>query len=320
MDTGKYQEYLEQKEISDIEKRMSIIKEFQEYRDNSKSINDSKTIVCEFANILIRKKMNTLVNFSFLTDFAEWAELRPLHVAFIELTDCNNAFEVLSEKIENKYGVEMKQRIFEKEIPPLGSGEKQRSAYACYLTEKMEKELSSEEMKKVWYQVQHGIPDNFWKENDKADIEKYANIRNIDVFLDMKRKIRDELLTKLNKENRLWYTVEITDEVLEYVKNDPEMEAGIRFGNKVFISKIPYNSVKYLKETDDTMKRYYACHCPLVREAILNKKKLSPEICNCSLGHASHYLAGPGKELKGTVLESALKGDLRCRFEFEFID
>lgn len=35
-----------------------------------------------------------------------------------------------------------------------------------------------------------------------------------------------------------------------------------------------------------------------------------------SLGHASHYLAGLGLALKGEVLESAVKGDTRCRFVF----
>jgi hypothetical protein len=68
------------------------------------------------------------------------------------------------------------------------------------------------------------------------------------------------------------------------------------------------------------MKRYYACHCPLLREATLTGQPISPDVCNCSLGHASHYLAGLGQPLKGEVLESAVKGDIRCRFVFYLPD
>jgi redox-regulated HSP33 family molecular chaperone len=78
--------------------------------------------------------------------------------------------------------------------------------------------------------------------------------------------------------------------------------------------------VRYLHETDPAMKRYYACHCPLLREAIRNGQPISSDVCNCSLGHASHYLAGLGQDLKGEVLESAVKGDVRCRFVFYLPD
>jgi hypothetical protein len=112
----------------------------------------------------------------------------------------------------------------------------------------------------------------------------------------------------------------IDDETLEFIKRDPEMEGGRREGNKIYITKVPYHPLRYLHETDNKLKRYYTCHCPLVREAILEDQWVSPEVCNCSLDHASHYLAGLGIELKGEVLESAIKGDTRCRFVFYLPD
>ena len=98
------------------------------------------------------------------------------------------------------------------------------------------------------------------------------------------------------------------------------METGYREGDRIFITKVPYNLKGYLHEKDINMKRYYTCHCPLVREALLDNSKIPPEICNCSLGHASHYFAGLNMEMKGEVLESAVKGDTRCRFVFNIID
>ncbi len=128
------------------------------------------------------------------------------------------------------------------------------------------------------------------------------------------------MLTRLRDEDELWYTVEIDDEVLDFITSDPEMEVGRREGNKVFITKVPYNAVRYLHATDAMTKRYYTCHCPLLREAILNDWPISPDVCNCSLGHASHYLAGLDTEIRGEVLESAVKGDTRCRFVFYLPD
>ena len=52
------------------------------------------------------------------------------------------------------------------------------------------------------------------------------------------------------------------------------------------------------------------------QQAILQDQPISPDVCECSLGHASHYLAGLNLKLKGEVLESAVKGDTRCRFVF----
>jgi len=185
---------------------------------------------------------------------------------------------------------------------------------------RMAQQFTPEEMRAAWFQVQHGIPAANWRESDLADMEKYRQCGSLDEFLSLKRSERDALLTRLRDERKLWYTVEITAEVLDFITSDPEMEAGRREGNKIYITKVPYNAARYLHETDAKLKRYYTCHCPLLREAILQDRTISPEVCDCSLGHASHYLAGLGQNLKGEVLESALKGDTRCRFVFYLPD
>ena len=317
-----YREYLRGRDIPTdvVEKQMAIIGDFVKFLTDSgfkeATAAVGKEEVERFARKLIAERHNTLENFSTLCDYTRWLGHRNLYVALIEVMDCHNALEVLADELEERHGREVRDRIFREALPPLGADEKERCAHTRAIMEQMAQQITPEETRDAWFQVQHGIPGDVWRRSDVADREKYRQCGNIDEFLDLKRQERDTLLTGLRDDDELWYTIEINDEVLEFVKSDPEMEVGRREGDKIYITKIPYNAVRYLHETDARMKRYYACHCPLLREAILKEQPISPDVCDCSLGHASHYLAGLDQELKGEVLESAIKGDARCRFVF----
>jgi hypothetical protein len=326
MKTGRYREYLQRQGVPDdvIEKQIAIVGYFVEFLTDlglkETTATAGKEEVERFARKLITEGRNTLENFSTLRDHANWLGHRKVYVALIEAMDCHNALEVLADEIEKRHGREVRNRIFSETLPPLGADEKERCAYTRTIMKQMAPQLTPKEVRDAWFTVQHGIPANVWHKSDMAEKEKYRKCGNIDKYLDLKRQERDTLLTRLRDEDKLWYTVVINDEVLEFVKSDPEMEVGRREGDEIYISKIPYNTVRYLHEADAKMKRYYACHCPLLREAIRNDQPVSPEAYNCSLGHASHYLAGLDQELKGEVLESAIKGDTRCRFVFYLPD
>ena len=120
----------------------------------------------------------------------------------------------------------------------------------------------------------------------------------------------------------MWYECEITQAVIDYVKSDQEIGSAVREGNKLYSSKIPYDTVKFLEATNDAEKRYHACHCPFVRKAILDKNRIVPfQWCNCSAGFQKFsYEIIFDRELDITLLESPLKGDLRCRFVIDLGD
>jgi len=318
MKTEAYREHLREQGLAggEIEKRLVLIEDFVDFLKYPGLENAGKAQVEDYAHKLIVEGRNSLENFSALSTYTHWLGQRKLYVALVELMDCYNAMEVLAARIEEKHGREVREQIFYEALPPLGADEKERYAYTRTIMARMGQRLYSKDIRAAWFQVQHGIPPEAWSKSDMSDKEKYQQCGSLDEFLDLKRRERDALLTRLHDEDKLWYTVWINDEVLELITSDPEMETGRREGDKVYITKVPYNAVRYLHETDPQLKRYYACHCPLVREAILQGQPISPEVCECSLGHASHYLAGLDQELRGEVLESAVKGDPRCRFVF----
>jgi len=103
----------------------------------------------------------------------------------------------------------------------------------------------------------------------------------------------------------------------EYVANDPTIEAGVREGNIIYVSKIPYQIAKFISEEDDKMKRYHYCHCGWVRESIpkSDEEQISPSFCNCSGGwHKLPFEVIYGEPLKVEVVKTILKGDHICTF------
>jgi hypothetical protein len=202
MKIREYREHLQRQDIPGdaIEKQMAVIGDF------IKSLTDldlkettataGKEEVERFTRKLIAEGRNTLENFSFLCDYANWLGLRKLYVALIELMDCYNALEVLADVIEERYGQEVRDRIFCEALPPLGADEKERCAYTRKIMEKMAQQITAEEIRDAWFQVQHGIPANSWRKSVVADKEKYRQCRSIDEFLDLKRRERDTLLTR----------------------------------------------------------------------------------------------------------------------------
>jgi hypothetical protein len=119
-----------------------------------------------------------------------------------------------------------------------------------------------------------------------------------------------------------WYEQTITPEVVDFVRGNLEIQAGVRDGAHIFVAKIPFAPVEYIQETDPTKKRYYQCHCPLARESILDETpRVSPLFCYCSGGYEkTPFDVAFGIATTVVVEKSALAGDTTCRFRIDIPD
>jgi hypothetical protein len=146
--------------------------------------------------------------------------------------------------------------------------------------------------------------------------ENFRNAGDIDAYLIQKKKDFLANLENCMREQRMFFTQEITSEVLDFIRNNPEIGGGRREGKIIYETKIPYQTKHYLATTNPTLKRYYACHCPWAREAIKSGNvKISPMLCYCSGGfHKKGWEVIIKQPLKVEVLESVLGGAGRCRF------
>jgi len=52
------------------------------------------------------------------------------------------------------------------------------------------------------------------------------------------------------KRKQIWYEQEITPEVLDFAKSNQEIQSGVRVGNKIYVTKIPFAPKQYLSERD----------------------------------------------------------------------
>ncbi|MFH1512894.1 MAG: hypothetical protein ABIG45_06035 [Bacillota bacterium] len=322
MKTDEYREHLRKQGVpeAEIEEQINVIQAFEEglWELGEELASAGKTQIGLYAKRMIENGSNTLQNFETLETYALWLNLRGLYILLVEVTDCHNGMEKLKEIIEKRHGTEIRGQIFREPLPPLGADEHERCEHTKLITARMAELLSKEERRKAWFLVQHGISEEDWRASDAAEKERYSGCKTLGEFLELKRKYRNAALTRMHDQNELWYTMELTDDVLQFLTGEYHMQIGEYNGrNGIVVTKVPYQAGRFLRETDEKLKRYYACHCPLIREAILRDEPITADVCYCSLGHASHFLSGMGLDtLKGEVMESAAQGDARCRFIF----
>jgi hypothetical protein len=210
-------------------------------------------------------------------------------------------------------GEETRHKVYEGvEFPPLGAPQDDYPKLTETILERMEAELPPAKCREVMTWNYHGVPAAAFREAKKR-FEKSASI---DEYLKGEHERLVEELESYMKKGQLWFEQEITPEVLEFVKNNQEIITGVRKGAKIFTVKIPYSPKQFLEEKDPIMKRYYACHCQLVRTALRDgEPKISPNFCYCSAGFEKlHFDVIFDEPVEAELLETPLKGDLRCRF------
>jgi effector-binding domain-containing protein len=91
---------------------------------------------------------------------------------------------------------------------------------------------------------------------------------------------------------------------------DPERGDGV-----IFIDKVPQEAAKHKEAADPIVKRAAACHCPIIKAAILRGETISKTFCNCGTGwFMPLWEALLERPVRITCEESVLQGHDRCRF------
>jgi len=196
--------------------------------------------------------------------------------------------------------------------PPLGSDPTEFPAYTRTLMERLEQNLPESTVRCALAGNHHRIPAKEFED----DIKLYQLSDSMDDFLRAQHAQQVETLQHHCDTNTVWFEQVITQDVVDFVAANQEIQSAVRVGDTLYTTKIPYDPAHYLAEMDETKRRYYACHCPFVREAILRgEPNISSNWCYCSGGFVKYpYEVILDRELRVELLQSALKGDPVCRF------
>jgi hypothetical protein len=298
--------------VEQIESSLALAAELDAYIQNNGGVH-SADIAWNYSRLLIEQGRNTPDKYRALIRYCRFMHNDEMTVAFLELVDGGEVGDNLYQMVEKRYGTILRDEVFSGiGRVPYGTPSPEKPAFLQPVIERLETCLGQQACGEFLSTCLRDLPEvDFMPER-----QKFQSAGSIDVYLQQRKQDFLIELETCMRENRLFYAQPITHDVIELVRRDPEMGAGRREGNIIYENKIPYMAKQYLAESDPTLKRYYACHCPWARDAIKNQDvSLAKTFCSCSAGfHKKPLEVIFGRTLKADVLESAIKGELRCRF------
>jgi hypothetical protein len=314
MDREGFRELMKTRKQSDeqIEASIAIAERFEEYLANSNAKPDAPA-TWKFCKTLIQEEHNTYDNLLALARYGRFTKNNEIYVAILELLDGAEVQPNLYQKVGMLFGNKVRNEVFAGiGVSPLGLPPPEKPFDMFPVIDRLIGKVGYDETEQLLSACLRDLPDEYFLD----EREKYIKSPDIDDYLINKHRSFVRQLQKCQHEGELFFAQEITDDVARFVSEHQEIESGVREGNLLFISKIPYNAKQFLVETDPTLKRYYACHCPWAREAIKDGNiRLNAIFCNCSGGFSKKpWEVIFGQTLQVDVLESALRGDFRCRF------
>jgi hypothetical protein len=313
LDSQGFRTLLESRKVpaEKLDAALALAERFENYAQQAGS-GFSAESAWAFSKLLIEEGQNTEENFFTLARYGLFIKSQAVYVAFVESLDGGEAQENLYHRVAERFGEMLRDEVFaEIGVAPFGLPTPEKPRYMHPVIARLEQAIGPDACRELLSSSLRDLPDEYFVSGREA----YQSCKNIDEYLVKKKQEFVEQLEACQRDKRLFFAQEITDEVLMFVRSEPEMGGGVRDGNVIYETKIPYMAKQYLEESDVTLKRYFYCHCPWAREAIKSGEKVAPIFCSCSAGfHKKPWEIIFGRTLQVEVLESVLQGDLRCRF------
>ncbi|MFX0013271.1 MAG: hypothetical protein ACFFB2_02610 [Promethearchaeota archaeon] len=318
MDLEGFKGYLQERKLDPekIKNALNIIQEFNNFLPHNQSIDNATYDDFQgFSVYLIKNDTNSYDNYINILRYGYFTKNNLLIIAAMEVIDGGEVLVNFSNRLIDEFGEDIRNEVFgDIEVPPLGLHPAKKPTITKQLIERFLEKVNRNKCAEF---LSNGLRDKY-TDSYKSARQKYLKAENIDDFLRTKRQDFIDTLTQHYEEQTLFFTQEIDEQVLEYVTSQKGMtEAGVREGNKVIITKIPYMTKQYLNETDERKKRYYYCHCPWAREGLLEEEQpIDPIFCNCSGGYYKNFWeAVLDQPVEVKLIESVLQGDSVCKFE-----
>ena len=269
--------------------------------------------VWQFSRRLIRNSANSESAFLALFYYCRFIKAPDMAAAVFDLLDGGEVSANLFRRVAEVFGTGIRDEIFAGiGEAPYGLPTPDKPAWLHPVISRLEARVGTEACREFLSPSLRDLPDAMYE----ADKKMFAESADIDDYLKRRKDAFVARLDECRRSGRPFFFQEITGEVLEFIRNHPEIGGGRRDGDFIYETKIPWKTKEFLAETDPVMRRYYACHCPWARDAVKNGDvKTEPVFCYCSGGfHKKSWEHVLGRPVKVKVVESVLAGNERCRF------
>lgn len=311
-------------------RKLELSKLYNLDKSNSEIIDNIYKIICDFEQIInkpiessnnsdIDNYMGYLVernrnDVNIVRLIARHLKILNKRIEYIHLMQYFNSLEVFDQILSRYEDKDKLLRENENVTPSFGTNIDDLPEYTMRLMDLLKKHLPRAACQKVLTGNNHQIPKEAF-EKEKQYYEKSTSLKQ---YLKERHQRKIDELKDYQRRGEVWFEQEATDDLISYVASNQQLLSAIIEDNKMYITKIPYDANKFLNEKNDKLKKYYACHCPFVREAINKDQKIDEDWCYCSAGFAKYpFEIVLGQELPVKLLKSPLKGDMICQFEID---
>ncbi|MBN2604976.1 MAG: hypothetical protein JXR62_04045, partial [Bacilli bacterium] len=270
--------------ISDVvtNEAIRVLMMFDAYQKQQNCPEITLSLIDDFLRVFVQSQANNVEAILALARYFYLEGKNDLYIHMTKYLGGIGVIDSIKNRIETYASPEQSSAIFDDfNEPPIGTSPVDVVYYTEKLMKRIEKHLSMSEIKKCLAGNNHSVS----KEPFLKEKEIYEQSNSLDEYLKdyHQRKILE--LTAHFEKGIVWYEQNITKRVLDFVKNNQEILSAKRVGNKLYMTKIPYDIEAYLDANTDIEKAYYACHCPFAREAVKKEDvNISSNWCYCSGG------------------------------------
>ncbi|TFG81410.1 MAG: hypothetical protein E4G74_04200 [Erysipelotrichales bacterium] len=178
---------------------------------------------------LIRDERNTMSRFLNLMRYFGTTHQYDLYIYFTSLLNSPGVVD----QIKLRLDPEVRNTVFDKlQEPPLGSDIDQMPAYTSRFMERLTQTMERTDLRKALAGNNHELPQEaFAKEKEIFD-----QSNSLDEYLKGLNQRGIDTLQKHCDLGIIWFEQIITQEVVDYVKTNPEIMSATRVGNKLYIA------------------------------------------------------------------------------------
>lgn len=268
-----------------------------------------------FVDHLSKDGRNTLEVLIGLYRYLRFVGNAEAEVSLLLMLDGAEILKIMCRTVREMHGEERAEELLGGFDPPqVGTPPEQMPEATTEFLRRLEEGIGDEATRTVLLTGPHAAPPEY----HVKEREMFLASKDVDEYL---KKRHGEFVKELRghmDNDTYFFTQKIDQSVMDLVEGDQEVSSGLRVGDKIYVTKIPFMTMEYLREEDEKMKRYYGCHCLLARESILTGRPMSRNLCYCSAGYDKRpFEVAFDRRLKAEVDKSILWGDTVCRFAIE---